>query len=75
MKITVDTKVGELIPEGDNCFNRNKGGSLVNDDCPFLRFDTNCMCQLLKVPVSYNYDENVCKKRKSCPKPPVEETK
>ena len=60
MKITVDTKVGELIPEGNDCWH-----------CPFLDAQGNsCNLLLENLPCKETFY-----KSKSCPKPPVEETK
>ena len=75
MKITVDTKVGELIPEGNTCFKRTKEGKVAPGGCPFLYFDWVSKCQLTGKTVFYDFMGMVCNKCPSCPKPPVEEVK
>ena len=63
MKITVDTKVGKLIPEGKYCGNcKNDVGGYCEKYKDFLKYDR-------------NYPLKGYIKCEACPKPSVEEVK
>lgn len=71
-EITVNTTVGELVPEGDSCYIRDEDGNVVTT-CPFFRQDEEgCECSLTQCGLRYDYDKNVRKKCEACLKPPSE---